>query len=61
MNLKGPTPRHIIITMAKAKDKENFKSPKRKTVSYKRGLIRLLADFSTETFEAKKGWMKYSK
>ena len=34
MNPKRPTPRHIIIKMAKVKDKEiNLKSSKRKAVS----------------------------
>ena len=34
MNPKRPTPRHIIIKMQKVKDRENFKSSKRKAVSY---------------------------
>ena len=34
---KRPTPRHIIIKMAKVKYKENLKSSKRKAVIYLRG------------------------
>ena len=30
MNTKRPTPRHIIIKMAKVKDKENLRGSKRK-------------------------------
>ena len=34
MNAKRPSPRHSIIKMLKVKDKENFKSSKRKEVSH---------------------------
>ena len=45
------TPRHIIITFPKIKDKERtFKSAREKeTVTYKGVRIRLSADFSKET------------
>ena len=55
MDSKRPTPRHII-KMAKFKDKENVKSSKRKMVTYKEDPIRLSADFSTETFQARREW-----
>ena len=50
MNSNWPISRHIIIKMAKVKDKENRKSSKRETVTYKGAPIRWSADFSTETF-----------
>ena len=47
------TPRHIVIKMAKVKDRENLKRSERKAVSYLQGSSRRLAtDFSTETFQA---------
>ena len=50
MNPKRPTPRHIIIKMAKFRDKERiFNAAREKLlVTYKGALIRLSADFSTE-------------
>ena len=52
------TPRHIIITLAKTKDKERILKVAREkeTVTYKRVPIRLSADFSTETLQARRGW-----
>lgn len=35
---------------------KNFKSRKKREVTYKGLLIRLYVDFSTETFQAKKEW-----
>ena len=51
MNPKRPTPRHVIIKMAKSKDKERILKAARekKLVTYKGPLIKLSADFSTET------------
>ena len=45
------TPRHIIITLAKIKDKERIlkEAREKEIVSYKGVPIRLLADFSKET------------
>ena len=56
MDLRRNTPRHIIITLPKIKDKERVsKAARRKdTVTYKGIPIRLLADFSKET-AGKKG------
>ena len=52
------TPRHIIITLLKIKDKERiFKAAREKdTVTYKGVPIRLSADFSKETLQARRGW-----
>ena len=51
MSPNRPTPRHIIIRMAKVKDKERILKAARKkqSINYKATPIRLLADFSTET------------
>ena len=50
--------RHIIITLPKIKDKERiFKAAREKeTVFYKGVPIRLSADFSKETLQARRGW-----
>ena len=52
------TPRHIIITLAKIQDKERILKAAREkeTVTYKGVPIRLSADFSKETLEARRGW-----
>ena len=52
------TPRHIIIKLPKIKDKEKILKAARekKTVTYKGALIRLSADFSKETLQARRGW-----
>ena len=52
------TPRHIIITLPKIKDKERILKAAREkeTVTYKGVPIRLSADFSKETFQARRGW-----
>ena len=51
------TPRHIIITLLKIKEKERLLKAAREkeTVTYKRVLIRLSADFSKETLQARRG------
>ena len=50
------TPRHIIITLSKIKDKERILKAKEKdTVTYKGVPIRLSADFSKETLQARRG------
>ena len=58
MDQKRNTPRHIIITLAKIKEKEKIlkAAGEKETVTYKRVLIRLSADFSKETLQAKRGW-----
>ena len=51
------TPRHIIITLSKMKQKERILEAAREkeTVTYKGVPIRLSADFSKETLTGKKG------
>ena len=51
------TPRHIIITLPKMKDKERILKAARKkeTVTYKGVPIRLSADFSKESLQARRG------
>ena len=55
---KSNTPRHIIITLPKIKDKERILKAARKKeiVTYKGVPIRLSADFSKETLQARKSW-----
>ena len=52
------TPRHIIITLAKIKDKERILKAAREkdTVTYEGVPIRLSADFSKETLQARRDW-----
>ena len=52
------TPRHIIITLPKINQKERFLEAAREkdTVTYKGVPIRLSADFSKETLQARSGW-----
>ena len=52
------TPRHIIIALPKIKDKERILEAAREkdTVTYKGVPIRLSADFSKETLQARRGW-----
>ena len=58
MDAKRPTPRHIIIKMPKVKDKERILKPARakKLVTYKGAPIRLSADFSRDTLNARREW-----
>ena len=53
-------PRHIIITLAKMKQKERILEAAREkdTVIYKGVPIRLSADFSKETLQARRGWQE---
>ena len=52
------TPRHLIITSPKIKDKERILKAARgkERVTYKGVPIRLSADFSKETLQARRGW-----
>ena len=58
MNPKRLTPRHIIIKMAQVRDKKRIlkTSREKQLVTYKGAPIRLSADFSTETLQAKRDW-----
>ena len=52
-------PRHIIFTLPKIKDKGRILKAavrEKETVTYKGVPIRLSADFSKETWQARKGW-----
>ena len=63
MDPRRNTPRHIIITLPKIKDKERFLEAAREkdTVTYKGVPIRLSADFSKETLQARRGWREVFK
>ena len=54
------TPRHIIITLPKIKEKERILDAAREkdTVTYKGLPIRLSADFSKETLQARRDWQE---
>ena len=58
MDPRKNTQRYIIITLPKIEDKErSLKAARDKeTVTYKGVPIRLLADFSKETSQARRGW-----
>ena len=60
---KKNTPRHIIITLAKIKDKERILKAARgkETVTYKGVPKRLSTDFSKETLQARRGWKEVFK
>ena len=55
---KRNTPRHVIIKLPKMKDKERILKAAREkeTVAYKGVPIRLSADFSKETLQARRDW-----
>ena len=53
------TPRNIIITLPQIKDKERILAAREKdTVTSKGVPIRLSADFSKETLQARRGWQE---
>ena len=60
MTSNRPTPRHIIIKIAKVNDKERILKAAREkqSVIYKGTPIRLSADFSTETLQARMEWQE---
>ena len=57
---KRNTPRHIIIKLPKIKDKERILKAGREKqlVTYKGVPIRLSADFSKETLQARRDWQE---
>ena len=64
MDPRRNTPRHIIITLPRIKDKERILKAAREkeTVTYKGVPIRLSADFSKETLQARRGcWQEVLK
>ena len=58
MDPRRNTPRHIIITLPKIKDKERILKAARENerFPYKGVPIRLSAHFSKETLQARRGW-----
>ena len=58
MDPRKHTSRHIIITLPKMKQKERILEAAREkdTVTYKGVPIRLSADFSKKTLQARRGW-----
>ena len=58
MDPRKHTPSHIIITLPKIKEKERILEAAREkeAVTYKGVPIRLSADFSKETLQARRGW-----
>ena len=61
-NPKKPTPMLIIVKMPKVKDNERIlKAAGEKLDTYKGAPIRLPADFSKETLQARGSGKKYSK
>ena len=56
MNPKSPAARHIIIKIPSFKDKDRIlkAARERQEVTYKRFPIRLSADFSIETLQARR-------
>ena len=58
LDTKKNTPRHIIITLAKMKDKERIlkAASEKEAVTYKGFPIRPSADFSKEILQARRGW-----
>ena len=57
MDLRKHTPRYIIITLPKIEDEERILKVAREkeTVTYKGAPLRLSADFSKETLQARRG------
>ena len=63
MGARRPTPKYIIIKMPKGKDKERILKAAREKqrVTYKGVPIRLSADFSKETLQARGDWQEILK
>ena len=63
LNPRKHTPRHIIIPLPKIKDKERILKAAREkeTLTYKGVPIRLAADFSKETLQARRRWKEVFK
>ena len=63
MDAKRPIPRHIMIEMPNVKDKQGILKTARekKLVTYRGVLIRLSADFSKETLQARRDWQEIFK
>ena len=60
MDAKRNTPRHTIIKMSKVKDKERILkvAGEKQRVTYRGAPMRLSADFSKETLQARRDWQE---
>uniref|UniRef100_A0A8P0PP08 L1 transposable element RRM domain-containing protein n=1 Tax=Canis lupus familiaris TaxID=9615 RepID=A0A8P0PP08_CANLF len=58
INKNRSTPRHLIVKFANSKDKEKILKAARdkKSLTFMGRTIRVTADLSTETWQARKGW-----
>ena len=63
MDAKRPTLRHIIIKMSKVKEKERIlkAASEKQLVNYRGVPLRLSADFSKETLQARRDCQEHSK
>ena len=63
LDTRKHTPRYLIIKLPKFKDKEAIlkAAGEKETVTYKGVPIRLSADFSKETLQARRGWKEIFK
>ena len=63
LDTRKHTPRHIIITLPKIKEKEIILKAARgkETVTYTGDVIRLSTNFSKETLQARRGWKEVFK
>ena len=57
MNPNRLTPRHIIIKMAKVKERILKATREKQSINYKGTAVRLSADFSTETLQDRREWL----
>uniref|UniRef100_A0A9L0TTE6 L1 transposable element RRM domain-containing protein n=1 Tax=Equus caballus TaxID=9796 RepID=A0A9L0TTE6_HORSE len=54
---RRPTPRHIVVKLAKVHNKEKIlRAARQKKITYKGNPKRLSADFSGETLQARRDW-----
>ena len=57
VNVKRPTARHIVVQMAKMNGNERIlRAARQKRITYKGAPIRLSADFSAESLQARRDW-----
>ena len=61
MDAKKPTPRRIIIKMLKAKDRILKAAREKQLMTSRRIPMRLSADFSKETLQARRDWQEIFK
>ena len=62
INVKRPSPRPIVVKLAKVNDKGKIvRAARQKKITYKGTPIRLSVDFSAETLQARREWNDYYK